>query len=389
MKYHEKEMNCKSALSFWQSFNLEERVLFYNPLDQKLIVAAKRLKTFREGESHQQFPYIFSSRTFFPSVKDSKWEGLGNETIAFEYYFVEKNGKQTLYYLNDWPEMMESEPVYHRHAYKVPTDDYGEWKELFHNVKQEIVMQKVKKVVISREVKIECDTSVSIESLLKRLMENNPNSFIFAYFKEGKTFLGATPEILVQKEKEQLRSYALAGTISRRGQEDDENQRMALLNDPKNRHEHRLVVEGIAKVMKTYTDEVIIGETTTLALKNLYHLRTPIRAKVNENSSLTDWVTRLHPTPALGGYPVQKALEIIARFEKHERGLYAAPFGMMNEQGDGLFVVGIRSALIEGNRVYAYAGCGIVEDSECEAEYWETQNKVKTIIESLSDDYQP
>lgn len=91
----------------------------------------------------------------------------------------------------------------------------------------------------------------------------------------------------------------------------------------------------------------------------------------------------MHPTPALGGYPVQDALAIIERYEKHERGLYAAPIGIMNEQGDGLFVVGIRSALIEGNRVYAYAGCGIVEDSECEEEYWETNNKVKTILESL------
>ncbi len=383
MKYQEKEINLKSAFSFWQSLDHEERVLFYNPLEQKLIIGAKRLKTFGEGESYRRFPYVFSSRTFFPSVKDSKWEGLGNETIAFEYYLVEKNGKQTLYYSNDWTEIEESEPVYHRHAYEVLANDYGEWQELFNNVKQEIVLQKVKKVVISREIKIECDTSVSIESLLKKLMENNPNSFIFAYFKEGKTFLGATPEILVQKEKEQIMSYALAGTISRSDQEHDENQRTALLTDPKNRHEHQLVVEGIAKVMKTYTDEVIIGETTTLALKNLYHLQTRIQAKVNENSSLTDWITRLHPTPALGGYPVQNALEIIARFEKHERGLYAAPFGMMNEQGDGLFVAGIRSALIEGNRVFAYAGCGIVEDSECEDEYWETQNKVKTILESL------
>lgn len=383
MKYQEKEIKLKNVLSFWQSFDHEERVFFYNPLEQTLILGAKRLKSFAEGESFRDFPYVFSARTFFPSVKDSKWEGLGNETIAFEYYLVEKNGGQTLYSSNEWTEIEDIAPVDHRHAYEVLADDYEEWRVLFNSVKQEIVSQKVKKVVISREVKIECETSVSIESLLKNLMENNPNSFIFAYHKAGRTFLGATPEILVQKEKEEIMSYALAGTISRSGQEDDENQRMALLNDPKNRHEHQVVVEGIAKVMKAYTDEVIVGETTTLALKNLYHLQTCIKAKVSENSALTDWVTRLHPTPALGGYPVQAAIEIIARFEKHERGLYAAPFGIMKETGDGLFVVGIRSALVEANRVYAYTGCGIVEDSECEAEYRETQNKVKTILESL------
>lgn len=383
MKYQQKEIELKNVLSFWQNFENEERVLFYNPLEQKLIMGAKRLKTFKVGESYLQFPYVFSARTFFPSAEDSKWAGLGNETIAFEYYLVEKDGKQNLYYYNDWPDIQERELVSHRHVYEVLADDYGEWQELFNNVKQEIVLQKVKKVVISREVNIECETIVSIESMLENLMENNPDSFVFAYFKEGRTFLGATPEILVQKEKEQIISYALAGTISRNEQEHDENQKTALLNDPKNRHEHQVVVDCIANVMKAYSDEVIVGETTTLTLKNLYHLQTRIEAMADENSSLTDWVSRLHPTPALGGYPVQDALEIIARFEKHERGLYAAPIGIMNEQGDGLFVAGIRSALIDENRVYAYIGCGIVEKSECEEEYLETKNKLKTILESL------
>lgn len=383
MKYQHKEITLKNVFSFWQNFENEERVLLYNPLEQKLIMGAKRLRAFKVGESYHEFPYVFSARTFFPSVKDRKWEGMGNETIAFEYYLVVKNGKQTLYYFNDGSDIADRELVSQEHVYEVLADDYGEWQVLFNNVKQEIISQKVNKVVISREVNIQCESSISIESMLKNLMEKNLSSFVFAYHKAGKTFLGATPEILVRKDKEQIISYALAGTISRSDQEDDENQKAELLNDPKNRHEHQVVVDGITKVMKAYTDEVFIGETTTLALKNLFHLQTCIKAKVKENSSLTDWVSRLHPTPALGGYPVQDALEIIARFEKHERGLYAAPFGIMNEQGEGVFVAGIRSALVEGNRVYAYTGCGIVENSNCEEEYLETKNKVKTILESL------
>jgi menaquinone-specific isochorismate synthase len=347
------------------------------------------LKTFKAGESYLHFPYAFSTKTFFPVVKDEKWAELGNETLAFESYFVEKNGKQTLYYAKEDFDLREVEVVSQRHGYQILTDDYKEWQELFNPVKQEIVSGKVKKVVISREVTLKCDTTVSIESILKNLLAKNPNSFVFAYHKEGKTFLGATPELLVQKEKDQIMSYALAGTISRGDKEDDEIQKTALLNDPKNRHEHQIVLDCIANVMNSYSDDVSVGETGILTLKNLHHLKTCIKAKNNGNSSLLDWVSRLHPTPALGGYPVQDALALIERYEKHERGLYAAPIGMMNEQGDGLFVVGIRSALIDGNKVYAYAGCGIVEDSECEEEYWETNNKVKTIVESLSDDYQP
>lgn len=383
MIYHRQELYLKSPLSFWRHFEQEERVWFYNPLKKELIIGARRLRTFKAGESLLQFPYVFSTRSFFPMTEDQKWAGLGNETIAFEFYFVEKDGKQTFYYSKEAIDIPDKEFTAQKHVYEIMKDDYGQWQELFNNVKQEIAVGKVKKVVISREVKIVCETDVSIASVLNNLMEKNQNSFIFAYSKEGKTFLGATPEILVQKDNEQIISYALAGTISRGDKEHDEKQKAALLNDPKNRHEHQIVVDYIADVMRRYSDEVSIGETTILTLKNLHHLQTRIKAKESENCALTEWVSRLHPTPALGGYPVQEALAIIRRFEKHERGLYAAPIGIMDEQGNGLFVVGIRSALIEGNRVYAYAGCGIVNDSDCEEEYRETENKVRTIVESL------
>ncbi|KUO59871.1 MAG: isochorismate synthase [Gracilibacter sp. BRH_c7a] len=380
MNYQKKEIKLDNSLSFWKYFDNEERVLFYNPLNMELIIGAKRLKTFAEGESFKNYSYVFSSRTFFKSIKDQKWAGFGNETIAFEYYLVEKNGKQTFYYYRDSVEIEKLEIVSHEHSYKLLTDDYEEWTELFTKVVHEISLGKVNKVVISREVKIECETLVNIESVLKNLIDKNQNSFIFAYFNKGKTFLGATPEVLVQKEKNNIISYALAGTIPR-NDKDDENQKMRLLNDSKNRYEHQIVLDKIANVMKKFSCEVTVDETKILTLKNLHHLKTRIRSR--DNAELSEWVTRLHPTPALGGDPVHKALELIAKYEKHERGLYAAPIGMMNENGDGIFVAGIRSALIRENVVFAYTGGGIVDKSECEDEYLETNNKLRTIIESL------
>lgn len=387
MLYQQKELHLKDALSFWQSFKHEERVFFYNPLEQKLIIGARRLKALHEGASYLQFPYVFSARTFFPTVKEQKWAGLGNETIAFANYLIVMDGKQILYSYKDCllgcDNIQEQETTSRSHVYEMVTDDYGDWQELFNNVQREIMLGKVKKVVISREMKIACNTSVSVESVLKNLLQKNPNSFVFAYYKEGKTFIGATPEVLVCKEKEQVISHALAGTILRSEPGQDEKQKNLLLNDPKNRHEHQVVLDYITSVMKRFSDEVIVGETTTLTLKNLHHLKTCIKAKSDKNSSLQDWVERLHPTPALGGYPVREALEIISRYETHERGLYAAPIGMINEHGDGIFVVGIRSALIDKNMVYAYAGCGIVEKSECAQEYLESNNKMKSVLESL------
>ncbi|WP_330651570.1 isochorismate synthase [Tepidibacter aestuarii] len=332
-------------------------------------------------EDLKDYLYTFSSMTFFDSIKDEKWKDFGNETVAFEYYLVEKDGKQTLYYFEDLVEIENMEVKIFKHSYKYSENDYKDWNELFYSINNEISKQEVNKVVISREIKIQCDTLVNVESILKNLLDKNKNDFVFAYFKDGKTFLGATPEILVQKEKNNILSYALAGTIER-SEKDDELQKIMLLNDSKNRYEHQIVIDSISNVVKKFTKEITIDETTILTLRNLHHLYTPIYAK-DKNSSLLQWARRLHPTPAMGGNPVNTALELIRRYEKHERGLYAAPIGIMNGNGDGVFVAGIRSALIKENTVFAYAGCGIVDKSNCEIEYIETKNKLRTIIESL------
>lgn len=381
MRYQEKQIKLDSPLSFWNHFKNQERFLFYNPQNKESILGAKRLKTFSMKESLKDYSYTFSSMTFFDSTKDEKWAGFGNETIAFEYYLVEKEGKQTLYYFKDLVEIENKEVKIEKHSYEYAEDDYEEWKHLFTGVSNAISIQEVKKVVISREVKIECDSLINVESVLQNLLNKNPNSFVFAYFKEGKTFLGATPEILVQKEKDDILSYALAGTITRTDN-NDELQKTMLLNDAKNRHEHQIVIDSIVEVMKKYTSEVVVDETTILTLKNIHHLQARIHGK-DKNNTLLEWVMRLHPTPALGGSPVNKALELIRKYEKHERGLYAAPIGIMNGNGDGIFVVGIRSALIQENVAFAYAGCGIVDKSNCEIEYIETKNKLRTILESL------
>ncbi|PAB58390.1 isochorismate synthase [Anaeromicrobium sediminis] len=381
MKYKEKKIKLDNPLSFWNYFKNEERFLFYNPLKKEYILGAKRLKTFSMKENLKDYLYTFSSMRFFDSIKDEKWAGFGNETIAFEYYLVEKDGQQTLYYLKDFIEIENREVKICKHSYKYATEDEQDWKELFSVANNSISRKEVNKVVISREIKIECDRVVNVDSLLENLLKKNPNSFVFSYFKEGKTFLGATPEILVQKEKDNILSYALAGTIERR-EKNDELQKTRLLNDPKNRYEHEIVIDSIVNVVKKFTEETIVDETTTLTLKNVHHLYTPIYTK-DKSSTLLEWVRRLHPTPAVGGNPANKALELIKRHEKHERGLYGAPIGIMDQNGDGVFVVGIRSALIEQNTVYAYAGCGIVDESDYEIEYIETKNKLRTIIESL------
>jgi menaquinone-specific isochorismate synthase len=94
-------------------------------------------------------------------------------------------------------------------------------------------------------------------------------------------------------------------------------------------------------------------------------------------------VERLHPTPALGGFPKEKAIEKIRELEPMHRGWYAAPVGWIDHEDNGEFVVAIRSGLIEGNRAALFAGCGIVEESDPESEYFETKMKLKPMLSAL------
>lgn len=381
MKYKHKKITLNNKLSFWKQFEGKERFLFYNPIDKEFIMGAERVNSFRFGDIPKDYLYSFSSMIFFETIRDDKWDDFGNETISFEYLFVEKDNTQTLFYLNDYIKLKDEIIQTHKHKYEIRSNNYNEWEKSFSPIYNSIKSKKVDKVVLSREIQIECEGNVNIESIINNLFKNNPNSFIFAYYKNGKTFLGATPEVLIEKKKNKILSYALAGTILR-DKKNDELQKQKLINDKKNLNEHKIVVNSIVNDIKKHTDDIKVENHNILTLNNLHHLYTPIYAKDNKNT-IFQWVKHLHPTPALGGTPKNKALELIDKFETHERGLYGSPIGVVDNNGDGIFVVGIRSALIEENNIYAYAGCGIVEDSDCESEYIETKNKFKTIIESL------
>ena len=215
---------------------------------------------------------------------------------------------------------------------------------------------------------------------MANLVDNNPNCFIFGYEKDGRTFVGASPEILVRHRSSEILSYALAGTAPKHGPNAWTKEQ--LLTDKKNLFEHNIVRDRIVDIMKSITPEVIIGETGIMELAHLYHLRTIITAK-DSTKSLVEWAKLLHPTPALGGEPREKALALLQKYEAHERGMYAAPFGFMKDMGDGIVIVAIRSALIMDNVLYAYAGCGVVADSDADEEYAETNNKMRTILDAL------
>ncbi|MFS0780447.1 isochorismate synthase [Bacillus sp. 1P06AnD] len=259
------------------------------------------------------------------------------------------------------------------------------WKQCVREAVHTITETDMNKIVLARERRIVFEKAIRSEDVLAKLMEQQGTSFIFSIESGKDCFVGASPERLVKKQDKEMLSTCLAGSIARGMNETEDDQLgRALLTDPKNLVEHGYVVSMIKQSLEEVcTDVKVPAEPVLMKLKFIQHLYTPVTAICPENISLLDVVKQLHPTPALGGLPKQKAVDWIRAHERLERGLYGGPLGWMDAQGNGEYCVALRSALLQGKEASLFAGCGIVQDSVAEEEYKETEIKFKPMITAL------
>ncbi|MFC7787066.1 MULTISPECIES: isochorismate synthase MenF [unclassified Rossellomorea] len=260
-----------------------------------------------------------------------------------------------------------------------------EWKDSVQNVVNRLKQGEMDKVVLARKCEVSFDTQVSSDFVLDNLWKQQPDSFVFSFEREDSCFIGATPERLVKKSGEEILSTCLAGSIARgESLESDEKLGEELLLDEKNRYEHQLVVESIQDALTPFCETLTIPSSPQLMkLKDIQHLYTPVIGQASEHTSLINLVEKLHPTPALGGVPRDKALHVIREEEAMDRGLYAGPVGWIDAYGNGEYAVALRSGLLQKDKAYLYAGCGIVADSQPESEFRETQMKFRPMLRAL------
>ncbi|WP_044340361.1 isochorismate synthase [Rossellomorea aquimaris] len=260
-----------------------------------------------------------------------------------------------------------------------------EWKDSVQSVVSRLKQGEMEKVVLARKCEVSFDAQVSSDFVLDNLWKQQPDSFVFSFEREDSCFIGATPERLVKKSGEEILSTCLAGSIAR-GEtlESDEKLGEELLEDEKNRYEHQLVVESIQDALAPLCETLTIPSSPQLMkLKDIQHLYTPVIGQASEHTSLINLVEKLHPTPALGGVPRDKALHVIREEEDMDRGLYAGPVGWIDAYGNGEYAVALRSGLLQRDKAYLYAGCGIVADSQPESEFKETQMKFRPMLRAL------
>ena len=200
-------------------------------------------------------------------------------------------------------------------------------------------------------------------------------------------WLGATPERLVAVRDDRMETMALAG--SRPRGEDlaaDAALGAELLASAKDRAEHRLVVEAIVRGLEGMGLRPEIDGPCLRRLTGLQHLQTLLSADLGAAITPLDLLAVLHPTPALGGWPRAAALEIIGRWESlpDGRGWYGGGAGWLDGRGQGDVSVGIRGILIRGPQATAYAGAGLVEGSDPEAEAAEIAVKMTAAMGALT-----
>jgi isochorismate synthase len=241
------------------------------------------------------------------------------------------------------------------------------------------------KVVLARACEVAFAQPVDVADTLEHLGQYYPECYRFLFEPRARhAVFGATPELLARVEGNRLKTMALAGSI-RRGTTASEDADLAdqLWRDPKERHEHALVVEGLRERLAGWADPIAMPAVPeVMRLRNIHHLHTPVTARAVPGGVLAA-VARLHPTPALGGTPQEAALAFIRAHEPMPRGWYAAPVGWVDADLDGEFAVAIRSAVAEERRVWLYAGAGIVAGSEPEREWRETALKFQPMLTAL------
>jgi menaquinone-specific isochorismate synthase len=260
------------------------------------------------------------------------------------------------------------------------------WCELVTDATRRIRAGELDKVVLARARQMRFDQPVDPVDVLTRLANRYPDTYRFLVEPiPGHAFYGATPELLAGVAGNKLRTVAMAGSI-KRGQYAAEDDALAreLMNNPKERHEHALVVDAIREnLAPLVTDLQIPDEPGLCRLSNIQHLESRIQGTLNINSSIFSVVQGLHPTPAVGGRPRAIALDIITNVEPTPRGWYAAPVGWLDPYGNGMFSVAIRSAVTVGESSMLFAGAGIVADSVPEREWRETELKFRPLAEAL------
>ncbi len=245
---------------------------------------------------------------------------------------------------------------------------------------------ELNKVVLAREVRVHAPEAIDPAPVYDGLRTVFPSCYCYLVGKGDTAFVGASPELLVRRDGNRAQTVALAGTRRRSADPAvDSFLGEQLLSSPKDREEQAIVTRRIESVLDPVSVWVAAADEPALVkVHNVQHLATPIRAQLADPLPTVELAGMLHPTPAVGGEPAEKALPLIPALEGLDRGWYAGPVGWTDLAEDGEFCVALRCALLRGDVAHLYAGEGIVADSEPASELEANEAKLQALLPLLT-----
>ena len=257
------------------------------------------------------------------------------------------------------------------------------WQRTVASAIEKINHGDLDKVVLARDIVARASNPLDVRNLLENLGEKYPECWLFLV--DG--LLGATPELLIKRKGEEVRSRVLAGTIKRDKEIASEKLAEKLLQSDKDQEEHEYAVASVAEVLASHcTDLNVPEEPIVLKLANVQHLATEITGMLVDDLPVLALAAALHPTAAVCGTPTERAAALIRAIEGMDRGRYAGPVGWLNACNDGELGIALRCGEIDPNdsrRIRLFAGCGIVAGSESAAEVQESNAKFEPMRNAL------
>lgn len=260
-----------------------------------------------------------------------------------------------------------------------------DWESVVAEAIRRIGAGALEKVVLARDLEAYAERPVDVRALLGRLANRYPGCWTFSV--DG--LVGATPEMLVRREKGLVTSRVLAGTIRRTG--DDEHDlalAASLARSSKDGEEHEYAVRSVADALAPHCTSMNVPESPfVLHLANVMHLATDVTGVLRDDTTSLGLAAALHPSAAVCGTPTEVAASVISEIEGMDRDRYAGPVGWMDAQGDGEWGIALRCARVDGEdgrRLRLFAGCGIVAGSDPERELAESNDKLVPMRDALS-----
>lgn len=240
-------------------------------------------------------------------------------------------------------------------------------------------------VVLSNPIRAKA--TGSLLDTFRVLRASNPSPYMFYFSSDDIEMAGASPETLVKLDHKKLFTFPLAGT-SKRGKtkEEDERFEKELLNDPKERAEHNMLVDlgrndigRISKIGSVQVEKYMNIEH----FSQVMHIGSTVTGIIRDDLDSLDAIDSILPAGTLSGAPKFRACEIIEELEKSQRGIYGGAIGYLDFSGNLDTCIAIRLVYKKNDEICIRSGAGIVADSQGEKEFMECSHKARAVVNAI------